>query len=119
MSESLITAEPILVRAGGGHRWLARSPQESGIAIAVVGNSEADARERYLRSAAGWAVLREAHRALAPGEWLVGESSSVHAREQVPHPLTVGPAAPRVHEVELRQVAAQVNAADVVVRSVE
>lgn len=38
--------------------------------------------------------------------------------EQVAHPLAVGPAAARVHEVELPEVAGQVFAADVVVRAV-
>lgn len=48
---------PYVRPAGGGYRWLASMPKGMRPSIAVLGSSEADAREKFSAAIAKWAVL--------------------------------------------------------------
>jgi hypothetical protein len=54
---ALEEAMPRVVRAGQGYRWLAISPEGAAFPIAVLGSSEADAREKYQHRLAAWRAL--------------------------------------------------------------
>jgi hypothetical protein len=53
--------EPVVVKAGGGWRWLAMTPYSTDyLEIAVLGGSEGEARRRYAERLETWSrLLRE------------------------------------------------------------